>query len=73
MADLSTRIEEVANDPAAASSDLGSATNQDLGKLIEADKYLAAKTAAAGTNANGGPKSGWGCLRQARAVPPGSV
>lgn len=73
MADLSTRIEEVANDPAAASSDLGSATNQDLSKLIEADKYLAGKTALDGTNAQGGKKSGWAALRPARAIPPGSV
>lgn len=73
MADLSDRIETVAGEPAAAANDTGSATNQDISKLIEADKYLAGRTATTGTNANGGPRSGWGALRQARTVPPGSV
>jgi hypothetical protein len=42
-----------------------------LAQLLEADRYLAGKTALTGTNANGGPRSGWGMLRPAKVVPPG--
>lgn len=45
--DLSTRIEEVAEAPAAASNGTESVTNHKLGDLIEADRYLASKRAAA--------------------------
>lgn len=73
MPDLTDTIESVAGGPASASSDLGSAQAQDLSKLIEADKYLKGSTALTGSAANGGPKSGWGCVRMARAVPPGAA
>ena len=39
-------IEETVRQPASASIDGKSATSQDISKLIEADKYLAAKAAA---------------------------
>jgi len=73
MADLSDTIEDAAQDPAAASEDGRSATSRPLADLIAADKYLKSAGALDGTNQNGGPRSGWGCLRMARAVPPGSV
>lgn len=73
MPDLTPDIEQQAAEPAAATSDGQSATARPIGDLIEADRYLKGNAALSGTNANGGPVSGWKRTRPARAVPPGAV
>jgi len=45
--DLEDAIREAAEGPAAATTDAGSVTQHNLKDLIEADRYLAAKRAAA--------------------------
>lgn len=65
MADLSEQIEEAANGPARAAADGVDVTARPIRDLIEADKYLTAKRAAA-TNKTGG-------LRFAKLVPPGTT
>ena len=72
MPDLTSTIETAAAEPAAASGDAGSMQAVSLPDLIAADKYLRGEDALAGTNQNGGLKSGWGCVRIARAKPPGA-
>lgn len=72
MADLTGKIEEAAAEPASAAGDGQSATSHPLPDLIEADKYLKAKRAITGTNANGGPKTAFGMLGVARIIPPGA-
>lgn len=47
MSDLSAKIEDVANGPKKISGDAGSSEEHSLKELIEADRYLATKTAAA--------------------------
>lgn len=47
MADLTEQITQAASDPAAASGDGQSATARPLGELIDADRYLGNKAAAA--------------------------
>jgi hypothetical protein len=73
MADLSTTIETAAGNPSSASVDGQSVNARPLTEVIEADRYLKGNDALAGTNLNSGPRSGWGCLRTARAIPPGAV
>lgn len=72
MADLKQQIEDAANAPKQMQTDMGKIEEHPLPDLIAADQYLAGKDAAEGTNANGGPKTGWGCVRWARGIPPGS-
>lgn len=48
-------------------------TAMDPEKLLRIADKLKANEAASGTNVNGGRKSGWGMLRQARTIPPGAV
>jgi glutamate/tyrosine decarboxylase-like PLP-dependent enzyme len=50
-----------------------STTAMDPEKLLRVADKMKANEAASGTNANGGSKSGWGMLRQARTIPPGAV
>jgi hypothetical protein len=57
--DLSDQIEQAANDPAAASVDGQSVTATPIPDLIAADKYLAAKEAAAVTSPTGPRRSAW--------------
>jgi hypothetical protein len=71
--DLSETIDQVANEPAAATVDGQSVENQPIPDLIQLERHKAAKAAVAGTNARGGPVSGWRGLRPARAIPPGGV
>jgi len=72
MPDLSDEIEDVAEGPKSASGDAGSFEQHPLPDLIKADQYLKGTTGLGGTNDNGGPKSGWGRLRTARAILPGT-
>lgn len=58
---------------ASAQGDQGSVTAMDPEKVLRVADRLAGRAAAAGTNANGGPRSGWGMCRNARAVPPGAT
>ena len=46
MADLATQIEQAANDPASHSVDGETVVARSVGDLIQADQYLAAKSAA---------------------------
>ena len=64
MADLSDKIEEVAEGPAEVSGDQSSVKSQDISKLIEADRYLATKTAM-GTTKRG--------IRFTKLVPDGTI
>lgn len=66
-------IAEAAQKPASASQDGRAAAAHPIPDQIEADKYQKAQTALTGTNPNGGPRSGWGGLRAARAIPPGAA
>ncbi|MBN9521091.1 hypothetical protein J0H58_21660 [bacterium] len=59
--------------PASAGVDGRTAAQVPIADQIKAHQYAAANAAAAGTNENGGKRSGWGMLRTARAVPPGAV
>jgi hypothetical protein len=65
MSDLSSHIESVAGSAKSTSLDGVTTTEQDLDKLIMADKYLAAKNATA-NQANRG-------LRFNKLVPPGTA
>ncbi len=56
-----------------ATVDGRSATAIDPLKQIHVADAIQAREILAGINANGGPKSGWGMCRPARAVPPGAV
>lgn len=64
-------IAEAANSPASASVDGQSASAVSISEQIKALQLGATTDALAGTNDNGGPKSGWGRLRLARAKPGG--
>lgn len=61
--DLEQRLRDAAAGPARASNETGSVDQQPLGELIEADRYLASKDAAAS------PRK---ALRFAKIVPPGA-
>lgn len=71
--DLTDQIAEDAALPATHASDGTQTTAHPLPDVIEADKYLKGQAALEGANDSGGPRSGWGRLRTARAVPPGAV
>lgn len=66
-------IAEAAAQPASASSDGRSAAAHPIPDQIAADKYARASDALTGTNENGGPRSGWGRLRTAKARSGGPV
>jgi hypothetical protein len=53
MADLETRIEQVAAGPKRVSGDAGSVTQQDIDDLIKADRHLASKSATSGRTLKG--------------------
>lgn len=69
---LESTITSAAQQPARAQTDMGSADAHPLPDLIQADQYLAGLTGVTGSNDNGGAKSGWGRLRTARAILPGT-
>ena len=72
--DIADTIAQTAADGVqSATADGNSATAMSIDDLKKARDLTAATEAAAGTNANGGPRSGWGMARQARAIPPGAV
>ncbi len=71
--EILSEIEQVAQEPQQSASDGQSASSHPLPDLIETYKFAAEKSALSGTNAKGGPKSGWGCLRTAKAKPPGAI
>jgi len=66
--ELRNKISETASGPKRVRTDAGEAETHDLESLIEADKYLSARTAAtsSGTNTRRG-------LRFNRIVPPGAT
>ena len=59
--------------PQSAGVDGRTAAQVPIADQIAAVKFKAGVDAAAPANENGGPASGWGMLRTARAVPPGAV
>ena len=61
---LEDKISEVANGPSKASGDAGSIEQQNLKDLVEADKYLANKSASRG--------QGLG-IKRVKLVPPAAV
>jgi len=62
--DLEQRIRDAAAGPARASNETGAVDQQPLGELIEADRYLASKDAAASPRKS---------LRFTKLVPPGAA
>lgn len=72
MADLTDEITTVASEPKVAKSDGQEAQAHPLPDLIAADRYLKGQTIDDEPNSQGGPRSGWGRVRMARAVPPGT-
>lgn len=66
--ELRDKIAETAAGPKRVRTDAGEVESQDLGSMIEADKYLSAKNAAAssGTNTRRG-------LRFNKLTPPGTI
>lgn len=58
---------------ASAQGDQGSVTAMDPLKQLEVADRVATKAAVAGTNPQGGNKSGWRTLRAAKAIPPGAT
>ena len=72
--DLTAEIAATAAEPQTATSDGLTASSHSLPDLIEADRYLRAKAAAAAVSPTTGKRSsGFRTLRAGRAVPPGSV
>jgi hypothetical protein len=71
--DLTQVIADEAQLPKASAKDGQSAEGQPLPDLIAADKHVKTQGALGGTNAKGGPKSGWRGLRSGRVIPPGAV
>jgi len=63
---VSNKLAEAAVGPKRVRTDAGEVEAHDLVDIIEADKYLAAKAAAAGTNKHRG-------LRFNRIIPPGTI
>ena len=66
--ELRDKIAETASGPKRVRTDAGEVESQDLGDMIEADKYLAAKNAATGSGTN--KRRG---LRFNRLIPPGTI
>lgn len=69
--DVDERLAAMADEPAAVTSDGQSATNQPIPVVIELHHHAATVDALSGTNQKGGPVSGWGGIRFARAKPGG--
>lgn len=66
--ELRQKIEETASGPKRVRTDAGEVESQDLGDMIEADKYLSAKNAATGSGTN--TRRG---LRFNKLIPPGTI
>ena len=64
MTNLETEITTNAQGPASVSGDAGSMTQHNLKDQIEADKYLAGKTAASAKTLG---------IRKAKMIPPGAA
>jgi hypothetical protein len=62
-----------AADPVSAASDGESATARSADDLIKLDTYVRGRRVLAEPSDAGGPRSAWGCIRQARVRPPGTV
>lgn len=70
--ELTQRIEDAISEPASAAVDGRSASAPSISEQIKGVQFVEGRTALDGTNPAGGKKSGWNCLRQAKAVPPGA-
>lgn len=66
--ELRQKIEETASGPKRVRTDAGEVESQDVAAMIEADKYLSAKNAAAGSSTN--KRRG---LRFNKLLPPGTI
>lgn len=66
-------IARAAAEPARASADGQSADAHPIPDQIAAVKFQQTQAATGGTNAAGGPKSGWRGLRAGRVIPPGGA
>ena len=64
--EISDKLAEAAVGPKRVRTDAGEVEAHDLDQIIQADKYLAAKAAAAPTNKHRG-------LRFNRIIPPGTI
>jgi hypothetical protein len=64
--ELRQKISDVASGPKRVRTDAGEVEAQDVASMIEADKYLSAKAASAGTNTRRG-------LRFNKLTPPGTI
>jgi len=61
--DIQPAIRDTAQGPQRGTGDAGSVEQQDLGQLIEADRYLASKDAA---------KKGLAAIHRTKVIPPGA-
>jgi hypothetical protein len=66
--ELRQKIAETASGPSRVRTDAGEVEAQDLGAMIEADKYLSARSAA--TNSGSNTRRG---LRFNKLIPPGTT
>jgi hypothetical protein len=64
--ELRQKISDVASGPKRVRTDAGEVEAQDVASMIEADKYLSAKAASAGSNTRRG-------LRFNKLTPPGTI
>ena len=71
--DLTDIIEQAASDPASTTIDGETFVDKSIKDRIEAQKFLDARAAQEGTNANGGRRSAWGAITIARAAPPAAA
>lgn len=69
---LTERIEDALAKPASATIDNQSATAHSIPDQIQGAQFIETRRAMAGTNDQGGRRSGWGGIAIARAVPPGA-
>lgn len=69
--ELDNQLAEMAANPSSTVTDGLTVASHPIPDVIELRQHAATQDALAGTNQNGGPVSGWGCLGIARAKPGG--
>ena len=72
VSDIDNAIAQAATEPQMVSVDGQSVTGRSIADLELARRAVSARQSLSGTNSNGGPVSGWACLRPARVQPPGA-
>lgn len=70
--ELTQQIEDAIAAPISATINDKSATEQSIPDKIAGVTFVQGARALSGSSGRGGRKSGWNCLRPAKAVPPGA-